>query len=167
MKNKAIVLTTLILGLFLVTGCGQTTTTSLGDTPSLGVPAPGSEDVQEMVVLDEGQTEEPARIEEVTPSGEDTQQAGEVREFTMTAQRFSFNPSTITVNKGDTVKISITSTDVTHGFAISEFGINVQLLPGKTEIIEFIADKTGTFRFFCSVPCGSGHGRMSGQLVVE
>lgn len=166
MENKKILFTIFVLGLIFVVGCGQSTTSS--GSPSLGVPAPGSEDIPEMVVVEEGQkTEEPLKAEEVTPSREDTQQAGEVKEITMTAQRFSFNPGTITVNKGDTVKISIRSTDVTHGFTISEFGINVQLTPGKTEIIEFIADKTGTFRFYCSVPCGTGHGRMNGKLIVK
>ncbi len=159
MKNKAIVLATLILWLFLVTGCGQTTTSS--DSPTLKVPAPGSEDVEEMVVVDEGQTEEPARTEEIAPSGEKT------KEFDITAKNWEFIPNTITVNKGDTVKLKITSIQGTHGFMLSEFGINERLVQGNTVDVEFVADKVGTFTFACSVPCGRGHGGMRGQLVVE
>lgn len=92
---------------------------------------------------------------------------GEVKEFTMTAKRFEFVPNTITVSQGDRVKLTITSTDVTHGFNLPAFGINERLEPNKKVEVEFVADKTGTFTFTCSVPCGSGHGRMSGQLVVE
>ena len=92
---------------------------------------------------------------------------GEVKEFTMTAKRFEFVPSTITVNKGDTVKITITSADVSHGFNLPDFGVNEMLEPGNPIKVEFVADKQGTFTFSCSVPCGSGHGSMKGQLIVK
>lgn len=90
-----------------------------------------------------------------------------VREFDMTAKRYSFNPSTIRVNQGDLVRITVESTDVSHGIAIREYDINVELPPGQTKIIEFTADKKGTFNFYCSVFCGSGHSRMTGTLIVE
>ena len=159
MKNKAIVLTTLILGLFVVTGCGQNTTNS--DSPTLKVPVPENKDVEEMVVVDEGQTEEPTRTEEVAPSGEKT------KEFDITARNWEFIPNTITVNKGDTVKLKITSIQGTHGFMLSEFGINTQLVQGNTVNVEFVADKVGTFKFACYVQCGRGHGGMKGQLIVK
>lgn len=93
--------------------------------------------------------------------------APEVKTFTMTAKQWEFSPDTITVNKGDTVVLSVKSIDVTHGFAIPEFGVNERLTPGKTVEVEFVADKAGTFPFFCSVVCGEGHGSMRGQLVVS
>lgn len=92
---------------------------------------------------------------------------GEVKEFTMTAKQWEFEPSTITVNKGDTVKLHITSVDVTHGFGLPEFGVNENLEPGKAVDVDFVADKTGTFTFFCSVYCGGGHSHMKGQLIVK
>ena len=85
----------------------------------------------------------------------------------MAAKKFEFDPSTITVNKGDKVKIKITSTDVNHGFAIPEYGISQKVDVGKTETIEFIADKSGEFTFFCNVFCGSGHKEMKGTLIVK
>lgn len=94
-------------------------------------------------------------------------QTGEVKEFEITAKQFSFEPDVITVNKGDTVKLKITSIDVTHGFAINEFGIREILYPGKTVNVEFVADKTGTFAFYCSISCGTGHSGMRGQLAVK
>lgn len=154
MKNK-ILLTIWVIGLVFIVGCGKSTTTSgSGDAPTLGVPAPGNKDVEERVVSDNGATSEP-------------KSNGEVKEFIMTAKQWEFVPSTIEVNQGDTVKLKVTSTDVTHGFALSEFGINERLSPGKTVEIEFVADKKGTFGFFCSVPCGRGHGGMRGQLIVN
>lgn len=93
--------------------------------------------------------------------------SGEIKEFSITAKNWEFNPDIITVNKGDKVKLTITSVDVSHGFAISDFNINKRLEPGQTTNIEFIADKSGTFTFFCSVQCGHGHSRMKGQLIVK
>jgi len=111
-----------------------------------GMPVPGQEDeVEEAVVVSDS----------------------EIKEFDMTAKQWEFTPSTITVNEGDTVRLNIKSEDVTHGFAISEFDVNERVLPGKTTIVEFVADKKGEYTFFCSVQCGSGHGGMRGKLIVE
>ena len=68
---------------------------------------------------------------------------------------------------GDLVKLNITSVDVTHGFALPDFGVNSNLEPGKTVPVEFTADKTGEFSFFCNVYCGEGHKDMKGTLIVK
>lgn len=85
----------------------------------------------------------------------------------MTAKKWNFSPSTITVNRGDTVKLHIESIDVKHGFGLSAFGINEDLSPGKAVDVELVADKTGSFTFVCTVFCGSGHSGMKGQLIVK
>lgn len=89
-----------------------------------------------------------------------------VREFTVTAKQFAFDPAVIIVRKGERVRLHITSVDVTHGFALPDFGVNVDLQPNQTKTVEFIASKVGTFSFFCSVFCGSGHSAMRGTLQV-
>ncbi len=90
----------------------------------------------------------------------------ELKEFNLTARQWQFEPSTITVKKGDHVKLHVTSIDTTHGFSIMEFNVNSQLTTGQTTTVEFTPDRTGSFNFFCSVFCGSGHGGMKGTLVV-
>ena len=90
-----------------------------------------------------------------------------VKSFSITAKNWDFVPNTITVNKGDKVKLSLTSVDVEHGFKLPDFGVKVDLAPGKTEVVEFVADKVGTFSFSCSVFCGSGHREMKGTLIVK
>jgi cytochrome c oxidase subunit 2 len=92
---------------------------------------------------------------------------GEVKEFTMTAMQWQFSPDNIEVDKGDKVVLKIKSVDVTHGIAIPAFKVWETLEPGKEVRIEFIADKTGTFSFACSVPCGPGHTSMLGKIVVR
>ncbi len=93
--------------------------------------------------------------------------ASGTKEFSITAQQWQFTPSKITVKKGDKVKITLTSKDVTHGFNLPAYGIDEQIQKDKNTVVEFTADKSGTFPFACSVFCGSGHGKMAGTLVVE
>ena len=90
-----------------------------------------------------------------------------VRIINVNAFRFDFEPNQITVNKGEKVKLIVTSTDVTHGFALPDYDINVPLPAGKQTAIEFTADKQGSFTFFCSIYCGSGHSSMKGTLAVK
>ena len=93
--------------------------------------------------------------------------SGEVKEFKMTAKQFAFEPGIIEVNKGDIVRLIVTSVDVPHGIGIPEYGINERLDPGKSVTIEFIADKQGTFTTYCTVFCGSGHSNMKGKIIVK
>lgn len=105
---------------------------------------------------------------ETTPEPEQKPESiPEVKEFIITAKRFDFTPETITVNQGDKVRLIVTSIDVTHGFLISEYGVNERLAPEKTKIIEFTADKKGEFPIICNVACGSGHSNMRGKLIVN
>ena len=101
------------------------------------------------------------------PVKEKPLQTGQVKEFKMTAKQFAFEPEIIEVNKGDKVRLIVTSIDVPHGIAIPEYGINERLNPGEPVTIEFIADKEGTFTAFCSVFCGSGHSNMKGKIIVK
>ena len=92
---------------------------------------------------------------------------GEVKEFNVRAFQFGFDPETIEVNLGDKVRITAYSDDVPHGLAIPQFGVYMSLM-GKTPVTEeFIADQPGTFTFYCSVPCGRGHGSMRGKFIVN
>lgn len=93
--------------------------------------------------------------------------SGDIKEFRITASQFSFNPPVIEVNKGDKVRLIVTSADVPHGISISEYGINERLNPGEPATIEFTADKEGNFTAFCSVFCGSGHSNMKGKIIVK
>ena len=90
------------------------------------------------------------------------------KEFVVQSFQFGFDPATITVDKGDLVKITFTSRDVAHGVSLPDFGV----VTGDYDInnpgtLEFIADKAGTFTYFCNVYCGHGHGEMTGQIVVN
>lgn len=89
------------------------------------------------------------------------------KEISMKARQFEFEPAKITVPLNAKVKLSITSEDVDHGFSLPAFGVSATLKAGQTTVVEFTADKKGTFPFSCNNFCGSGHGGMTGSLVVE
>lgn len=101
------------------------------------------------------------------PPTSSVQWNGQVKEFTIRAFKFAFDPNKIEVNLGDKVKITAYSEDVPHGLVLWEFGVDMSLENKTPVTTEFIADKVGTFTFACSVPCGSGHGSMKGTLVVK
>lgn len=97
----------------------------------------------------------------------DVQLTGETKEFEITATNWKFTPSLIEVNLGDKVELHMTSSEGTHGIAFLEFGVSETLREGGDVHAEFIADKTGTFNFMCTVPCGGGHSGMRGLFVVK
>ncbi len=89
------------------------------------------------------------------------------KDFTIQTKRFSYDPSVITVHYGDRVTITLKSQDVEHGFYLDGYGIDVKFSPQNPQTVTFVADKVGTFKFRCSVPCGPFHPFMRGKLVVE
>lgn len=90
-----------------------------------------------------------------------------VKEFTISGQNFSFNPNKLSVKKGDRVKITFKNSDGFHDFVIDEFGAATkQTKAPATEVLEFIADKVGTFEYYCSVGSHRSMG-MFGTLTVE
>jgi cytochrome c oxidase subunit II len=84
----------------------------------------------------------------------------EERRVEITASRFSYNPSEITLKKGEPVVLVLTSTDVTHGLAIKDFDVKTEIKKGKTAEVTFTPLKVGTFQAKCSHFCGKGHGSM-------
>jgi plastocyanin len=102
----------------------------------------------------------------VTPPA-DNPPASEVKTFTVTGQNFSFAPATLTVKKGDTVRIVFKNTSGFHDLKIDEFKVATkQIQGGQEETVEFIADKAGSFEYYCSVGNHRAMG-MQGTLVVQ
>lgn len=104
---------------------------------------------------------------EASPSGEAVMTDKTVKEFTVEGSSFKFTPNKITVKKGDTVKVNFKSIGaMPHDFAIDEFNVATkQISGGATESVTFVADKAGTFEFYCSVGNHRAQG-MVGTLVV-
>ncbi len=94
-------------------------------------------------------------------------QTGAVKEFTVTGKNFSFDPSTITVNQGDQVKITFVNSGGFHDFRIDGYNVGTSKINGGAqESFEFTADKAGTFEYYCSVGTHRQMG-MRGTLTVQ
>jgi cytochrome c oxidase subunit II len=92
----------------------------------------------------------------------------EPRKVQITAKQFAFEPSTITLKKGEPVELEIKSADVEHGMYFSDPSMHLTIPKhGKTNVT-FTPEKEGDFIGNCSVFCGIGHGGMMLTLhVVE
>ncbi|HET8775779.1 MAG TPA: IPT/TIG domain-containing protein [Thermoanaerobaculia bacterium] len=97
----------------------------------------------------------------------------EVRTFTITARRFTYNvsPLPFSVNQGDLVTLNISANDdgdgIGHGFRLRTYADSSHaLIPGSPITIQFTAHTAGQFQFFCTRFCGSGHSGMDGVFTV-
>jgi cytochrome c oxidase subunit II len=64
------------------------------------------------------------------------------------------------------IRLVMTSQDVIHSFAVPDFRIKQDILPGRYVEAWFEATKTGVFRLYCTQYCGTGHSSMTGSIIV-
>lgn len=106
------------------------------------------------------------------PSGSMPQPAADTtaaRIIEVTAERFDFWPSEITVREGEEVELRIRSEDTMHGFRIVGTATNV-MIPKRGQgyaTVRFTGSRPGRYTFECSRLCGAGHSFMRGELIVE
>ncbi len=102
---------------------------------------------------------------------EDIVRNGDTVEIWMTLVRSHYTPDRVEVKAGDHVIWHLTnidtSLDATHGFAVPGYNINVSLEPGETATVEFDADASGVYPFYCSEFCSALHLEMAGYFLVE
>lgn len=113
----------------------------------------------------------PAETSEMIIEGTGTPQADMVvsgpRTFVVEATPFKFSVEEIRVKKGDTVKIVFNNKQGMHDWVLDEFNARTpQISADSTETVEFVADKVGTFEYYCSVGNHRAQG-MVGKLIVE
>lgn len=76
-----------------------------------------------------------------------------------------FSVKELTVNEGDTVRITITNTKGVHDFSIDEFNVKAETPIGEPVTVEFTADRAGEFVYYCSKPGHRANGHW-GTLKV-
>ena len=76
-------------------------------------------------------------------------------------------PAEILVRKNEAVTLQLIAVDFPHGFGLPDFGLRVDLVPGKVVELAVTPDKAGRFHMLCDNFCGEGHDKMSGWLVVS
>jgi cytochrome c oxidase subunit 2 len=96
----------------------------------------------------------------VIQTGKITHAQEPARTIEIHAHRFSFEPSEITLKRGETVKLSLISEDVTHSLVVPELNINQEIKKGKAVEVTVTPSADGDFHGQCGHFCGSGHGSM-------
>jgi len=105
---------------------------------------------------------------ETKPTAPMTTDETGVKTINVTGANFRFNPKTITVKKGDRVKIVLKSEDMQHDFVIDELGAKTAVaVAGETVETEFAADKAGQFEYYCSVGNHRSQGMVGTLTVTE
>lgn len=65
-----------------------------------------------------------------------------------------------------TVILNVTSRDVFHNFAIPDYKIRIDAIPGKTNHLWFKANEVGVVPTHCAELCGIGHAGMRAKVTV-
>lgn len=91
-----------------------------------------------------------------------------VAEFTVEGSEFKFVSDTMTLKKGQKVKLTFKNTgEMPHDFVVDELNVKTKVIKGgETEVIEFTPETTGTFESYCSVGSHRAKG-MVGKVIVE
>jgi nitrous-oxide reductase len=105
------------------------------------------------------------------PTKGSIQRIGDTVSVETVAIRSHFDPEHVAVRKGQKMHWTITNLertrDATHGFCIPGYNIAASIEPGETVTLDFVADKSGVFPFYCLEFCSALHLEMAGYFLVE
>ncbi|SRR3989344_5270615 len=138
-----------VVGTFLVKRLGKQATTSASSQESVqGVKSSVTEPT---IVGDEVAVENNSQVQTIN----------------IEAGSFYYNPKEVKVKKGQTVQVILSAKDMMHDFNIDELAVDGEVIKaGETTTINFVADKVGTFEYYCSVGQHRKMGQI-GKLIVE
>ncbi len=89
------------------------------------------------------------------------------RTFAVSARRYAFSPRRIEVTDGDVVRIELRTEDIAHSLTIDEYRVSKRVEAGMSTVLEFRAERAGTFPFYCNLQLDEGCRKMRGELVVR
>jgi len=73
---------------------------------------------------------------------------------------------TLYVPKNRAVKLDLVALDVLHSIYIPAFRLKQDIVPGKEQLMWFIAGREGDYDLFCTEYCGLSHSSMTTSVVV-
>ena len=119
---RAVILITLLCMISLIIGCGGS---EVQPSPSTA----------------------PKEIEESSvPSDEDNPISIVVE---TTSNPYAFAPTEFEIQSGQTYEFAMTADNELHSFTVTELGLNVNVLPNTTQIINLKFNEPGTYKLIC------------------
>jgi cytochrome c oxidase subunit 2 len=74
---------------------------------------------------------------------------------------------TIHIPKDRPLKMWLRSKDVLHNFAVAQFRVKMDMVPGLVSYLWFTPTKAGNYEILCEELCGVGHHTMRGMVIVD
>jgi heme/copper-type cytochrome/quinol oxidase subunit 2 len=87
-------------------------------------------------------------------------------EIEIRASHEGFDPAVVTLRKGETVRIVLTSADGEHCFAVDALRVEKRIRPGRKTTFDLTLDRAGRFPFYCCVESGRAAEIERGELIV-
>jgi len=84
----------------------------------------------------------------------------------ITAKKFEFSPSEITLKKGEPVILRLSSSDRVHGFMSKPLKIDTDIPSDTTKDVAVTPDAAGNYTVICDHYGGTGHGNMKMKVTV-
>jgi plastocyanin len=110
----------------------------------------------------------PADNATAAPETAQTQDVATAMVIDVEAGSFYYTPDTITIKKGQPVKIVMTSVSMMHDFVIDELNVAMPIIQnGDTGEVEFTPAVAGTFEYYCSVGEHRANGQVGRLIVTE
>jgi cytochrome c oxidase subunit 2 len=85
----------------------------------------------------------------------------------VTVSRQGFRPDRVTLRKGEPVRLSLTSSDGEHCFAVDAFRIEKRVVAGRPSVVDLTPDRTGTFAFYDCLAEPGGETKPGTLVVAE
>jgi heme/copper-type cytochrome/quinol oxidase subunit 2 len=82
------------------------------------------------------------------------------------ASKRGFVPSQITLHRGESARIVLTSADSEHCFAVDALRIEKRIVPGRPTTLDLTPDRAGAFPFYCCLESGEAAAAERGRLTV-
>jgi cytochrome c oxidase subunit 2 len=82
------------------------------------------------------------------------------------ARRYKFDPSEITLKKGEPVTLRLISDDVPHSLRVPGLAINLEVSHDHPAEMTITPSSVGDFKGECGRFCGIGHGKMKLTIHV-
>lgn len=88
-----------------------------------------------------------------------------VGDIYLLARQFEWYPI-LTLERGETYTLHLSSADVNHGFSLQPTNLNLMVIPGYDYVVQLTPSESGEFNVICNEYCFYGHHTMVGKIIV-